>query len=165
MCKSLKDVYEKQQSEAAKHKKQEEKSMYPSRAYAVLSRVTGRLGVTDSTYRGAVPPWGGNQLWDTHRTQSSETTWHSNNVVTPSLTCPGVVGVFTGHSWRATRLWHSNDVVTHLTSLEWWESSWITRGGFLGWLNRPWMSQWLPQYFKVRSLYTFNYSSTLWMRL
>lgn len=30
MCKSLKDVYEKQQSEAAKHMSQEEKSMYKS---------------------------------------------------------------------------------------------------------------------------------------
>lgn len=130
MCKSLKDVYEKQQSEAAKHKRQEEKSMYHSRTCAVPSRGTGRLGATDSACRGAVPPLGVASFGTLHGTQSPETTWHSNDVVIPRLTALEWSSRVTRGGQPDTR--HSNDVVTRLTALEWRESSRVTRGGFWG---------------------------------
>lgn len=50
MCKSLKDVYEKQQSEAAKHKSQEEKRMYTA-TELVLLLFEGKTGsVTPTLY-------------------------------------------------------------------------------------------------------------------
>lgn len=50
MCKSLKDVYEKQQSEAAKRKSQEEKRMYTA-TELVLLLFEGKTGsVTPTLY-------------------------------------------------------------------------------------------------------------------
>lgn len=50
MCKSLKDVYEKQQSEAAKRKSQEEKRMYTA-TELVLFLFEGKTGsVTPTLY-------------------------------------------------------------------------------------------------------------------